>query len=165
MLRSAEKSSAPFPLSPVPPPHLCSFYAFCLTCLLILFFVLFLTEESFSFECLLLVQQSFLEVGTGIYPLPPARKDMPEESWTSCPRVGIVQKVFTEKASGITRMRQKCVRNASKIHQNGSCLIGKRRTFQSASEIRQKCAEHLWGRTPFGRYRSSTRTLLEVRVP
>ena len=34
-----------------------------------------------------------------------------------------------------------------------SCFIGKRGTFQNASEMRQKCAEHLWGRTPFGRYR------------
>ena len=29
-------------------------------------------------------------------------------------KIGIVQKVFSEKASAIARMRQKCVRNASK---------------------------------------------------
>ena len=33
-----------------------------------------------------------------------------------------------------SKMRQKCVKFASKMH--------------------QKCAEHLWGRTPFGRYRN-----------
>ena len=55
---------------------------------------------------------------------------------------------------------QKCVRNASEMRQNGSCFIGKRGTSKMrqksvkiASEMRQKCAEHLWGRTPFGRYR------------
>ena len=41
--------------------------------------------------------------------------------------------------------RQKCVRNASKMRQNGSCFIGKRGTFQNASKLRQKCAEHLGG--------------------
>ena len=58
-----------------------------------------------------------------------------------------------------SEMRQKAVRNASEMCQNGSCLIGKRGTFQNASKMsqkcvkmRQKCAEHLWGRTPFGRY-------------
>ena len=59
--------------------------------------------------------------------------------------LGIVQKVFSVKASAIARMRQKCVRTASKMRQNGSCFIGKRGTFQNASEMRQKCAEHLWG--------------------
>ena len=46
------------------------------------------------------------------------------------------------------------------MRQNGSCFIGKRGTFQNASEMRQncvkmrqKCAEHLRERTPFGRYR------------
>ena len=57
----------------------------------------------------------------------------------------IVQKVFSEKASAIARMRQKCVRNASEMRQkcvknasemrqNGSCFIGKRGT----SKMRQK---------------------------
>ena len=74
--------------------------------------------------------------------------------------INIVQKVFSEKASAIARMRQKCVRNASKMRQNGSCFIGKRGTSKMrqksvkiASKMRQKCAEHLSGRTPFGRYR------------
>ena len=48
--------------------------------------------------------------------------------------LGIVQKVFSEKASAIARMRQKCIRNASKMRQNGSCFIGKRGT----SKMRQK---------------------------
>ena len=61
---------------------------------------------------------------------------------------GIVQKVFSEKASAIARMRQKCIRNASKMRQNGSRFIGKEGMVQNASEMRQKCAG-----TPFGRYR------------
>ena len=48
--------------------------------------------------------------------------------------------MFSEKASVIARMRQKCVRKRQK------CV-------KIASKMRQKCAEHLWGRTPFGRYR------------
>ena len=56
--------------------------------------------------------------------------------------VGIVQKVFSEKASAIARMRQKCVRNASKMRQNGSCFIGKRGTFQNAADMRQNCVKN-----------------------
>ena len=56
--------------------------------------------------------------------------------------LGIVQKVFSEKASAIARMRQKCVKNASQMRQNTSCFIGKRGTFQNASEIRQKCIKN-----------------------
>ena len=52
--------------------------------------------------------------------------------------IGIVQTVFSEKALAIARMRQKCVRNVSKMRQNGSRFIGKRGTFQDASEMRQK---------------------------
>ena len=77
---------------------------------------------------------------------------------------GTVQKVFSEKASAIARMRQKCVRNASKMRQKcvkvGLVLLGKedrskmrQKCVKIASKMRQKCAEHLWGRTPFGRYR------------
>ena len=55
---------------------------------------------------------------------------------------GIVQKVFSEKASAIARTRQKCVRNALKMRQNGSCFIGKRGTFQNASEMRQNCVKN-----------------------
>ena len=72
-------------------------------------------------------------------------------------KIGIVQKVFSEKASAIARMRQKCVRNASKMR---LVLLGKeerskmrQKCVKIASEMRQKCAEHLWGRTPSGRYR------------
>ena len=52
-----------------------------------------------------------------------------------------------------TRMRQKCVNNASEARQKGSCFIGERGTFQNASEMRQTCVknarntfggEHLW---------------------
>ena len=62
--------------------------------------------------------------------------------------IGIVQKVFSEKASATARMRQKRVRNASKMRQNGSCFIGKRGTFQNASEMRQNCVEN--ARNTFG---------------
>ena len=56
---------------------------------------------------------------------------------------GIVQKVFSEKASAITR-------NASEMRQNGSCFIGKREErskicVRITSKMRQECAEHLWG--------------------
>ena len=50
--------------------------------------------------------------------------------------------MFSEKASAIARMRQKCVRDASKMRQNGSCSVGKRGTFQNASEIRQNCVKN-----------------------
>ena len=33
----------------------------------------------------------------------------------------------------------------SDMRQNGLCFIGKRGTFQNASKIRQKCAEHIGG--------------------
>ena len=43
------------------------------------------------------------------------------------------------------------------MRQSGSCFIGQRGMRQKcvkiASKMHQKCAEHLWGRTPFGRYR------------
>ena len=61
------------------------------------------------------------------------------------------------------KRRRQCVRNASEMRQNGSCFIGKRGTSkmrQKSVKIASKCvknprggAEHLWGRTPFGRYR------------
>ena len=74
--------------------------------------------------------------------------------------VGIVQKVFSEKASA---MRQKCVRNASEMRQkcvrNASkwvlFFIGKRGTskmhqksFKIASKMRQKCVKN--ARNTFG---------------
>ena len=62
-------------------------------------------------------------------------------------KIGIVQKVFSEKASAIARMPQKCVNNASEMRQNGSCFIGKRGT----SKMRQKSVN-------FGRYRQKIRT-------
>ena len=52
-----------------------------------------------------------------------------------------------------SEMRQKCVKM-------GLVLLGKeegsrmrQKCVKIASKMRQKCAEHLWGRTPFGRYR------------
>ena len=45
--------------------------------------------------------------------------------------IGIVQKVFSEKASAIARMHQKCVKNASKWVKMGLVLLGK--------EERPKC--------------------------
>ena len=56
---------------------------------------------------------------------------------------GIVQKVFSEKASATARMRQKCVKNL--MRQRGSCFIGKRETFQNASEMRQNCGPSFRG--------------------
>ena len=57
--------------------------------------------------------------------------------WTSS-LIGIVQKVFSEKALAIARMRQKCVRNASKRRQKcvkmGLVLLGK--------EERPKCVRN-----------------------
>ena len=62
----------------------------------------------------------------------------------------------SEKASAIARMRQNCVRNASKMRQNGSCFIAKRGTFQNASEMRQNCVKNAskmrgtpWGENTF----------------
>ena len=53
-------------------------------------------------------------------------------------KIGIVQKVFSEKASAIAKMRQKCVRNASKMRQKcvkmGLVLLGK--------EERPKCVRN-----------------------
>ena len=70
--------------------------------------------------------------------------------------------MFSEKASAIiARMRQKCVKNAPDMRQNGSCFIGKRGPSENASEIRQNCVKNAskirgtpLGRTPFGRYRN-----------
>ena len=68
-----------------------------------------------------------------------------------CPK-GVFGKGFGN-IQNASEMRQKCVRN-------GSCFTGKRGTSKMrqksvkiVSEMRQKSAEHLWGRTPFGRYR------------
>ena len=57
---------------------------------------------------------------------------------------GIVQKVFSEKASA---MRQECVRNASEM---GLVLIfiGKRGAFRNASEMRQNRVKN--ARNTFG---------------
>ena len=62
---------------------------------------------------------------------------------------GIVQKVFSEKASAIARMRQKCVRNASKMRQKcvkmGLVLLGKEerpKCVRNPSEMRQKCVKN-----------------------
>ena len=67
---------------------------------------------------------------------------------------GIVQKVFSEKASAITRMRQKCVKNAPKWVLFDWEKRNVPKCVRNASNMCQKCAEHLWGRTPFGRCRS-----------
>ena len=61
---------------------------------------------------------------------------------------GIVQKVFSEKASAIARMPQKCVKNASEMRQNcvkmGLVLLGKGerpKCVRNASKSRQKCVK------------------------
>ena len=56
-----------------------------------------------------------------------------------------------------SEMRQKCLKNASKwvlFHwdKRGTSKM-RQKSVRNASKMRQKCAEHLWGRTPFGRYR------------
>ena len=63
--------------------------------------------------------------------------------------IGIVQKVFSEKASAIARMRQKCVRNASKMRQKcvkmGLVLLGKEehpKCVRNPSKLRQKCVKN-----------------------
>ena len=70
-------------------------------------------------------------------------------SSVSFPFLGIVQKVFPEKASAIARMRQKCVKNSSKMRQNGSrlqkctkmgpVLLEKR----NVPKMRQKCVKNV----------------------
>ena len=69
--------------------------------------------------------------------------------------IGIVQKVFSEKASAIARMRQKCVRNASKMRQKcvkmGLVLLGKEerpKCVRNPSKLRQKCVKN--ARNTFG---------------
>ena len=52
-------------------------------------------------------------------------------------------------------------RNASEMRQKYAKMglvfkFGIRGKLQNASKMRRKCAEHLWGRTPFGRYRESS---------
>ena len=69
--------------------------------------------------------------------------------------VGIVQKVFSEKASAIPRMHQKCVKNAQKWVFFCWEKRNVPKCVRNASKMRQKCAEHLWVRTPFGRYRQN----------
>ena len=63
-------------------------------------------------------------------------------------KIGIVYKVFSEKVSALTRMRQKRVTNASEMRQNlfqnGSFFfyLGKEESSkmrQHASKMRQKC--------------------------
>ena len=61
---------------------------------------------------------------------------------------GIVQKVFSEKASAIARMRQKCVKNASEMRQKRVLSYWEKRNVQNASEIRQKCLKN--ARNTFG---------------
>ena len=65
-----------------------------------------------------------------------SQNSLPSGVWH--PPIGIVQKVFSEKASAIARMRQKCVRNASEMRQNGSCLWGK----EERSKMRQNCVKN-----------------------
>ena len=70
-----------------------------------------------------------------------------EEANIHCTPIGIVQKVFWGKASAITRMRQKCVKDASKMR-----LWEKRdvpKCVRNASKLRQKCAGHLLGENTF----------------
>ena len=67
----------------------------------------------------------------------------------SWPHLGIVQKVFSEKASAIARMRQKRVSNASNMRQKcvkmGLVLLGKEerpKCVRNPSKLRQKCVKN-----------------------
>ena len=57
------------------------------------------------------------------------------KSDSKAPKLGIVQKVFSEKASAIERMRQKCVKNASKWV---FFLLGK----EARSKMGQNCVKN-----------------------
>ena len=82
----------------------------------------------------------------------------------SSPRLFFVPFFLRYRPKGVFGKGVGNSKNASEIPQkcvkNGSCFIGPRGTFQMrqkcvkiTSKMHQKCAEHLWGRTPFGRYR------------
>ena len=58
------------------------------------------------------------------------------------PHIGIVQTVFSEKASAIARIRQKCVTNASEMRQKWVLFYWEKRNVQNASEIRQNCIKN-----------------------
>ena len=55
-------------------------------------------------------------------------------------KIGIVQKLFSEKMSAITRMRQQCIKHASRMRQNGSCFIGGGK--EERSKMSQKCVSN-----------------------
>ena len=73
-----------------------------------------------------------------------------------------VQKVFSEKVSATAKMRQKCFKNASKM---GLVLLGKEERSKMPLKCIKKCAEHLWGRPPFGRYRNRVQNSVPKSVP
>ena len=82
--------------------------------------------------------------------------------------IGIVQKVFSEKASAIAEMHQKCVRNASKW----VLFYWERRNVPKcvgiASKLRQKCVKNAFGGgTPFGRFRleNPPENILDLYAP
>ena len=69
--------------------------------------------------------------------------------------IGIIQKVFSEKASAIARMRQKYVRNASKMHHKcvkmGLVLLGQKERCKmrpKCVKIASKCVKNV--RNTFG---------------
>ena len=66
------------------------------------------------------------------------------------------------KNKNASEMCQKSARDASQMRQNVSCLLGK----DERSKMRQKCVDHLSGRTPFGRYQiNSSRKVLKIIGP
>ena len=115
-----------------------------------------------------LSDQSALMDASPLWNLCKSSSTQPKTQPSKPPWVGIVQKVFSEKASAIAGMRQKCVR----MRQNCVLLYWEKRNVQNASEIRQNCvknaseisAEHLWGRTPFGRYRMRTKWFKHIAI-
>ena len=79
------------------------------------------------------------------------RRDVFEEGMHHT-AIGIVQTVFSEKASAIARMRQECVRNASNMRQKcvrmGLLLLGKEGTSKMRHKLRQNCVKN--ARNTFG---------------
>ena len=78
-------------------------------------------------------------------------------SATRCRPKGVFGKGVSNRKNA-SEMRQKCVKNASKwVFSLGKeeCSKIRQNCVKLAPRMRQKCTEHLWGRTVFGRYRAT----------
>ena len=65
---------------------------------------------------------------------------------------GVFGKGFCN-SKNVSEIRQKCVKMGLVLFGKEERSKMRQKCVKIASEMRQKCAEHLWGRTPFGRYR------------